>query len=44
MYKGKKGNIAGVIVFIEERLPFVDVVPTFSINVDLQLLFERKTV
>ena len=31
MYKGKKGKIAGVIVFIEEALPFVDVVPTFSI-------------
>ena len=31
MYKGKKGKIAGVIVFIEEALPFIDVVPTFSI-------------
>tara|TARA_B100001063_G_scaffold80040_2_gene74451 strand:+ start:5477 stop:5614 length:138 start_codon:yes stop_codon:yes gene_type:complete len=31
MYKGKKGKIAGVIVFIEEALPFVDVVPTFFI-------------
>tara|TARA_Y100000991_G_scaffold125258_1_gene94316 strand:+ start:412 stop:684 length:273 start_codon:yes stop_codon:yes gene_type:complete len=31
MYKGKKGKIAGVIVFIEEALPFIDVIPTFSI-------------
>ena len=31
MYKGKKGKIAGVIVFIEETLPFIDVVPSFSI-------------
>tara|TARA_B100001093_G_scaffold351266_1_gene335744 strand:+ start:209 stop:481 length:273 start_codon:yes stop_codon:yes gene_type:complete len=31
MYDGKKGKIAGVIVFIEEALPFVDIVPTFSL-------------
>lgn len=31
MYPGKKGKIAGVIVFIEEALPFIDIVPTFSL-------------
>ena len=31
MYAGKKGKIAGVIVFIEEALPFIDIVPTFSL-------------
>jgi hypothetical protein len=31
LYKGKSGKIAGVITFIEEALPFVDVVPTFTL-------------
>ena len=30
LYKGKQGKIAAVIVFIEEALPFIDVVPTFT--------------
>ena len=31
LYEGKKGKIAGIIVFIEEALPFSDVIPTFTI-------------
>ena len=31
LYEGKNGKIAGIIVFIEEALPFLDVVPTFTI-------------
>ncbi len=31
LYKGNTGKIAGVIVFIEEALPMLDVVPTFSL-------------
>ncbi|MBT8258358.1 MAG: hypothetical protein KJO49_07795 [Bacteroidia bacterium] len=31
MYKGKTGKIAGIITFIEEALPLMDVIPTFSI-------------
>ena len=31
MYKGKEGKVAAVISFIEEALPFFDVIPTFSI-------------
>ena len=31
LYEGKKGKIAGIFVFIEEALPFADVVPTFTI-------------
>jgi len=31
LYDGKKGKIAGIIVFIEEALPFSDVIPTFTI-------------
>lgn len=31
MYKGNKGKIAGAISFIEEILPGLDVVPTFTL-------------
>ena len=31
LYKGKPGKIAGIITFVEEALPFVDVVPTFTL-------------
>lgn len=31
MYKGKQGKIAAIITFIEEALPVVDVVPTFTL-------------
>lgn len=31
MYKGKIGQAAGVVTFIEEIIPGLDVVPTFTI-------------
>jgi hypothetical protein len=31
MYKGREGKIASVIVFLEEILPFTDVIPTFTL-------------
>lgn len=31
MYKGKKGKIAAAITFIEEALPGLDFIPTFTI-------------
>ena len=31
LYKGNKGKIAGFINFIEEILPFLDVIPTFTL-------------
>lgn len=31
MYKGTEGKIASVIVFIEEILPYTDVIPTFTL-------------
>lgn len=31
MYKGKVGQAAGVITFIEELVPGLDVIPTFTI-------------
>ena len=31
MYKGMAGKAAGIIAFIEEALPFTDVIPTFTL-------------
>lgn len=31
MYKGKKAKVAAIISFIEEAIPFLDVIPTFTI-------------
>lgn len=31
MYKGKNGKIASIIVFIEEILPYTDIIPTFTL-------------
>lgn len=31
MYKGFEGKVASAIVFLEEILPFTDVVPTFTL-------------
>jgi len=30
MYKGKEGKVAAVIAFIEEALPVLDIIPTFT--------------
>ncbi|MBK5212434.1 MAG: hypothetical protein JJE55_02085 [Flavobacteriaceae bacterium] len=31
MYKGTEGKIASVIVFLEEILPYTDIIPTFTL-------------
>jgi len=31
MYKGSKGKVAGIVSFLEEIIPFSDVIPTFTI-------------
>lgn len=31
MFPGKKGKLASIIVFLEEILPFTDVIPTFTL-------------
>jgi len=32
MYKGNLGKVAGVFAFLEEIIPFTDVVPSFTIT------------
>ncbi|WP_299550288.1 hypothetical protein [Seonamhaeicola sp.] len=31
LYKGKEGKIAGAVAFIEEAMPGLDVIPTFTL-------------
>ena len=31
LYSGTKGKVAGIISFVEEIIPFSDVIPTFTI-------------
>jgi len=31
MYPGKKGKLASILVFIEEILPFTDIIPSFTL-------------
>lgn len=43
MYKGKEGKVAAVISFIEEALPFLDVIPTFTIMWLYTYVFKGET-
>lgn len=31
MYKGTEGKVAGIITFLEEAIPGLDIIPTFTI-------------
>ncbi|MBE16222.1 MAG: hypothetical protein ABNH00_07595 [Dokdonia sp.] len=31
MYKGTAGKVAGVVAFVEEIVPFVDIIPSFTL-------------
>lgn len=32
MYKGKIGKVAGIFTFLEEIIPFTDVIPSFTLT------------
>ncbi|WP_298777942.1 hypothetical protein [uncultured Polaribacter sp.] len=42
MYKGNEGKIAGVVSFLEEIIPFSDVIPTFTIMWFYTYVFSKK--
>lgn len=42
LYQGKQGKIAAVIVFIEEALPGLDVIPTFTLMWLYTYVFKSK--
>jgi len=44
LYKGKEGKIAGVITFIEEAIPGIDVIPTFTLMWIYTYIFKKEKV
>ena len=44
LYKGKKGKIGGIISFLEEIIPFSDIIPSFTIMWLYTYKFEKKDI
>jgi hypothetical protein len=46
MYQGKSGKVAGIVTFIEELVPGLDIIPTFTIMWFYTYVFntEEKTI
>lgn len=44
MYKGKRGKIVGVFSFLEEIIPFTDIIPTFTLMWIYTYLFKQPSV
>ncbi|HLV39008.1 hypothetical protein [Xanthomarina sp.] len=42
LYPGRKGKIAAVISFVEEALPMIDIIPTFTLMWLYTFVFSRK--
>lgn len=42
LYKGKTGTIGGIVAFVEEALPGLDVIPTFTITWIYTYLIKNK--
>lgn len=43
MYKGNRGKIAAAVTFIEEALPGMDVIPTFTLMWLFTYVFKSKS-
>lgn len=43
LYKGRAGRAAGVITFVEEMLPGLDIIPTFTIMWFYTYFFKAST-
>jgi len=42
LYKGKIGRTAGVITFVEELMPGIDIIPTFTITWFYTYVFKKE--
>ncbi len=42
LYKGRVGKVAGVINFIEEALPVIDFIPTFTLTWVYEFIFKKN--
>jgi len=44
MYKGTEGKIAGAVTFIEEAMPGLDIIPTFTITWIYKFLIKKQDI
>ncbi|PCI00309.1 MAG: hypothetical protein COB81_09120 [Flavobacteriaceae bacterium] len=42
MYKGTEGKIAGAVTFIEEAMPGLDIIPTFTLTWIYKFLLKKS--
>ncbi|KIO52699.1 hypothetical protein [Flavobacterium hibernum] len=42
MYKGRVGKVASVLTFIEEALPFTDIIPSFTLTWIYTYYFQKE--
>jgi hypothetical protein len=42
MYKGRVGRVASILTFVEEIMPFTDVIPSFTITWIYTYFFQRS--
>jgi hypothetical protein len=42
MYKGTAGKVSGMVVFLEEIIPFSDIIPTFTLTWIYTYLIQNK--
>lgn len=44
LYKGREGKVAAVISFVEEALPWVDIVPSFTLMLMYTYFYKRNRI
>jgi hypothetical protein len=42
MYKGRVGKVASVLTFLEEIIPFTDVIPSFTLTWIYTYYFQKE--
>ncbi|KIA98842.1 MULTISPECIES: hypothetical protein [unclassified Flavobacterium] len=42
MYKGRVGKVAGILTFVEEILPFTDIIPSFTLTWVYTYFIQKK--
>ena len=42
IHPNKRGNLASIVVFLEELIPFTDLLPTFTLMAFYSLLTKKK--
>ncbi|TDO72853.1 hypothetical protein EV143_107159 [Flavobacterium chryseum] len=42
MYKGRVGKVASILTFVEEIIPFTDIIPSFTITWIYTYFFQRE--